>query len=54
MNVPLYETMGTINRGEVAKNNIDRQHTVWFPPWKVYNWAYIHTANSPGKIQSDE
>ena len=32
-----HETMGTINRGEVATNNIDRQHTVWFPPWKVYN-----------------
>ena len=27
-NVPLYETMGTINGGEAATNNIDSQHTV--------------------------
>ena len=26
-----------INRDEVATNIIDRQHTVWFPPWKVCN-----------------
>ena len=44
-------SMGAINRGEAPTNHIDRQHTVWLPPWKVYNGAYIHTANSPGKYR---
>ena len=30
--------MGTINRGEVATNNIDRQHTVWLHVRNVDIW----------------
>ena len=52
-NVPLYDTMGTINRGEATTKSIGNTQ-YGFRPGKSTTESILNTANSPGEIQRDE